>query len=145
MASRLHSKNEKKKQEKIKRVSHLRDVEDMFFRLTMWNYFFLLRGKLKIKHLSLFITGGGERKNEGGSHGFQGNRGEKQLLLTRYKGGALRNIACQWRGSLKYYKALEGGPKVNFRVIQQKSSHPLPRQYIQWLVPNMTKPAWTEY
>ena len=49
---------------------------------------------------------------KGGLHGFQGNRGEKQSLLTRYKGqrggGALQDIACQWRGSLKYYKALEG-------------------------------------
>ena len=34
MASRLHSKKEKK-QEKTKRVSLLRDVEDMFFGLTM--------------------------------------------------------------------------------------------------------------
>ena len=71
----------------------------------------LLSAKGEIKNkASIIIYHGGGRKNEGGSHGFQGNRGEKQSLLTRYKGGgALRNIACQWRGSLKYYKALEGG------------------------------------
>ena len=47
------------------------------------------QGKLKPKHLSLFIVGGGgkERMKEG-SHGFQGNRGgDKQSLLTEYKGG----------------------------------------------------------
>ena len=31
---------------------------------------------------------GGKERMKGGSHGFQGNRGEKQSLLTRYKGGA---------------------------------------------------------
>ena len=67
------------------------------------------QGEIKSK-ASIIIYQGGvrKRKNEGGSHGFQGNRGEKQSLLTRYKGGALQNIACQWKGSLKYYKALEG-------------------------------------
>ena len=48
------------------------------------------QGKLKAKHLSLFImgVGGGKERMNGGSHGFQGNRGgEKQSLLTEYKGG----------------------------------------------------------
>ena len=49
------------------------------------------QGKLKAKHLSLFIMGvggGGKERMNGGSHGFQGNRGgEKQSLLTEYKGG----------------------------------------------------------
>ena len=47
------------------------------------------QGKLKAKHLSLFITGRGEERMKGGSHGFQGNRGggNKQSLLTEYKGG----------------------------------------------------------
>ena len=66
------------------------------------------QGEIKSKASIIIYHGGGERKNEGGSHGFQGNRGEEQSLLTRYKGGGLQNIACQWRGSLKYYKALEG-------------------------------------
>ena len=30
---------------------------------------------------------GGEERMKGGPHGFQGNRGEKQSLLTRHKGG----------------------------------------------------------
>ena len=113
MASRLHSKKEKK-QEKTKRVSHLRDVEDMFFGLTMWDCFFLLRGKLKVKHLSLFIMGGrvGKKDWRGGSHGFQGNRGEKQSLLTRHKGGGgyrtlpanggdHKNTTKLWRGGTR--------------------------------------------
>ena len=48
------------------------------------------QGKLKPKHLSLFIMGGGgERKNEGGDRMvFRGTEwGEKQSLLTEYKGG----------------------------------------------------------
>ena len=47
------------------------------------------QGKLKPKHLSLFIMGGGGRKNEGGDRMvFRGTEwGEKQSLLTEYKGG----------------------------------------------------------
>ena len=47
------------------------------------------QGKLKAKHLSLFITGRGERKNEGGITWFSGEQrgGKKQSLLTEYKGG----------------------------------------------------------
>ena len=60
----------------------------MFFGLTMWNCFLLLGGKLKIKHLSLFITRGGGRKNEGGDYMvFRGTEGRKQSLLKEYKGG----------------------------------------------------------
>ena len=81
MASRLHSKK-KKKQEKTKRVSHLQDVEDMFFGLTMWDCFFLLRGKLKVKHLSLFIMGGRVGKKE-----WRGDR-----MVFRVTGG--RNSHC---------------------------------------------------
>ena len=67
------------------------------------------QGEIKNKASIIIYQGGGEERMKGGLHGFQGNRGEKQLLLTRYKGGGgLQNIACQWRGSLKYYKALEG-------------------------------------
>ena len=69
------------------------------------------QGEIKNKASIIIYHGGGEERMKGGLHGFQGNRGEKQSLLTRYKGqggGALQDIACQWRGSLKYYKALEG-------------------------------------
>ena len=46
------------------------------------------QGKLKPKHLPLFIMRGGRRKNEGGIAWFSGEqRGEKQSLLTEYKGG----------------------------------------------------------
>ena len=45
------------------------------------------QGNLKPKHLSLFIMGGGERKSEGGIAWFSGEGGEKQSLLTEYKGG----------------------------------------------------------
>ena len=64
------------------------------------------RGKLKVKHLSLFITGGGGRKNEGGSHGFQGNRGES--LLTRYKGGATEHC-LPMEGIIKILQSFDGG------------------------------------
>ena len=69
------------------------------------------QGEIKSKASIIIYHGGegGEERIKGGSHGFQGNRGEKQSLLTRHKGGGgLQNIACQWRGSSKYYKALEG-------------------------------------
>ena len=55
------------------------------------------QGEIKSKASIIIYHGGGGERMKGGSHGFQGNRGEKQSLLTRYKGGALRNIACQWR------------------------------------------------
>ena len=72
---------------------------------------------------------------KGGLHGFQGNRGEKQSLLTRYKGqrgGGATGHCLSMEGIIKILQSFGGGEshKVNFRVIQQKSSHPLPRQYI---------------
>ena len=93
----------------------------------------LLSAKGEIKNkASIIIYHGGGRKNEGGSHGFQGNRGEKQSLLTRYKGGGGATEHClSMEGIIKILQSFGGGEhKVNFRVIQQKSSHPLPRQYI---------------
>ena len=36
------------------------------------------QGEIKSKASIIIYHGGGERKNEGGSHGFQGNRGEQQ-------------------------------------------------------------------
>ena len=51
------------------------------------------QGKLKAKHLSLFImgVGGGGKERMNGDHMvFRGTEGgEKQSLLTEYKGGAL--------------------------------------------------------
>ena len=53
------------------------------------------QGKLKAKHLSLFImgVGGGERKNEWGSHGFQGNRGGGETVIANrvQRGGTIRH------------------------------------------------------
>ena len=43
------------------------------------------QGEIKNK-ASIIIYHGGEERMKGGLHGFQGNRGEKQSLLTRYKG-----------------------------------------------------------
>ena len=105
MASRLHSeKNTKtktkpkretkttttKKNGKTKRVSHLQDVEDMFFGLTCEITSFY-SGEIKTKTpIIIYHEGGGRRKNEGGIAWFSGEqRGEKQSLLTEYKGGGL--------------------------------------------------------
>ena len=89
------------------------------------------QGEIKSK-ASIIIYQGGvrKRKNEGGSHGFQGNRGEKQSLLTRYKGGGYRTLPANGGDHQNTTKLWRGRHKVNFRVIQQKPSHPLPRQYI---------------
>ena len=108
------------------------------------------KGKWKIKHLSSFITGGGwGGRNEGGITWFsREQRREKQSLPTEYKGGGGGAIR-HWlpvRGITKILQSFggRGGYKINFSVIQWKSSHPLPRQYIWWLVPKVTKPAWME-
>ena len=89
------------------------------------------QGKIKSKaSIIIYHGGGGERKNEGGSHGFQGNRGEKQSLLTRYKGGGATEHCLPMEGIIQILQSFGGGGghKVNFRVTQQKSSHPFPRQ-----------------
>ena len=49
----------------------------------------LCSGEIKTKAPITIYHGGGKGKNEGGLHGFQENRGgEKQWLLTEYKGTA---------------------------------------------------------
>ena len=66
------------------------------------------QGEIKSK-ASIIIYhggGGGERKNEGGSHGFQGNRGES--LLTRYKGGATEHC-LPMEGIIKILQSFDGG------------------------------------
>ena len=50
----------------------------------------LLSAQGEIKNeasIIIYHGGGGKERMKGGSHGFQGNRGEQQSLLTRYKGG----------------------------------------------------------
>ena len=52
------------------------------------------QGKLKPKHLSLFIMGGGgKERTKGGSHGFQGNRGGGETVIADrvQRGGAIRH------------------------------------------------------
>ena len=53
------------------------------------------RGKLKAKHLSLFITGGEERM-KGGSHGFQGNRGGGETVIANkvQRGGDYKTLTA---------------------------------------------------
>ena len=69
----------------------------------------LLSAKGEIKNkASIIIYHGGGRKNEGGSHGFQGNRGEKQSLLTRYKGGATEHC-LPMEGIIKILQSFDGG------------------------------------
>ena len=64
----------------------------MFFGLTMWNCFLLLGGKLKIKHLSLFITRGGGERMKGGITWFSGEqRGETVIAKRVQRGGGLQN------------------------------------------------------
>ena len=45
---------------------------------------------------------------KGGSHSFQGNRGEKQSLLTRYKGGATEHC-LPMEGIIKILQNFDGG------------------------------------
>ena len=79
-----------KKKGKTKRVSHLRDVGDMFFGLTMWNYFFLLRGKLKVEHLSLFMMGGGKKQWRRDHMVLRGTGGGETVIANRVqRGGGL--------------------------------------------------------
>ena len=82
----------------------------MFFGLMMWDCFFLLRGKLKVKHLSLFITGrGGREKEWRGDHMvFRVTGGEKQSLLTRYKGGATEHC-LPMEGIIQILQSFGGG------------------------------------
>ena len=82
----------------------------MFFGLTMWNCFLLLRGKLKIKHVSLFITRGGEERMKGGLHGFRGNRGRETVIAKRVKRGGYRTTE-HWllmRGIIKILQSFGG-------------------------------------
>ena len=53
--------------------------------------------------------GGGGRRNKGGSHGFQGNRGEKQSLLTRYKGGGATEHYLSMEGIIEILQSFGGG------------------------------------
>ena len=47
---------------------------------------------------------------KGGLHGFQGNRGEKQSLLTRYKGGGGATEHClSMEGIIKILQSFGGG------------------------------------
>ena len=83
----------------------------MFFGLTMWDCFFLLRGKLKVKHLSLFITGrGGERERmKGGSHGFQGNRGGETVIANKVQRGGYRTLPANGGDHSNTTKLWRGG------------------------------------
>ena len=63
--------------------------------------------EIKSKASIIIYHGGGERKNERGSHGFQGNRGEKQSLLTRYKGGATEHC-LPMEGIIKILQSFGG-------------------------------------
>ena len=87
MASRLHSKKEKKTGKNKESFPLTR-----CWRHVLWaddvRLLLSAQGEIKSKASIIIYHGGGGRKNKGGSHGFQGNRGEKQSLLTRYKGGA---------------------------------------------------------
>ena len=55
------------------------------------------QGKLKAKHLSLFITGRGERKNEGGITWFSGEQrgGEETVIANRVqRGGGYKTLTA---------------------------------------------------
>ena len=54
------------------------------------------QGKLKPKHLLLFIMGGGEERMKGGSHGFQGNRGGGETVIANrvQRGGGYKTLTA---------------------------------------------------
>ena len=67
------------------------------------------QGEIKSKASIIIYHGGGGRKNEGGSHGFQGNRGEKQSLLTRYKGGEATEHCLPMEGIIEILQSFGEG------------------------------------
>ena len=96
MTSRLHSKKKRKNKNKNKNTKtetkttttkkKKRKNKESFPLTRCWRHalwaddvklLLSALGKLKVKHLSLFITGGGGKKErmKEGSHGFEGNRG----------------------------------------------------------------------
>ena len=115
-----------KKKGKTKRVSHLRDVGDMFFGLTMWNYFFLLRGKLKVEHLSLFMMGGG-RNNEGGITWFWGEQGEGETVIANrvQRGGGYKTLTAN-EGIIKILQRFGGGGGTRLISVWYDKNPPTP-------------------
>ena len=91
MASRLHSKKKHKNKNKTEKRNKNNNNQKKWknkesfpltrcWRHVLWadvvKLLLSAQGKLKPKHLSLFIMGGGGgERMKGGSHGFQGNRG----------------------------------------------------------------------
>ena len=150
MASRLHSKKkhtktkkknqkEKQKQQQPKKWKNKESFPlTRCWRHVLWaddvKLLLSAQGKLKPKHLSLFIMGGGRERMKGGSHGFQGNRvGGETVIANRVQrgGGAIRHW-LPMRGIIKILQRFRGG-KVNFSVIRQKSSYPsLGNIYSDW-------------
>ena len=64
---------------------------------------------------------------KGGSHGLQGNRGGGETVIANrvQRGGAYKTLTAN-EGIIKILQRFGGGGghKVNFSVIQQKSSYP---------------------
>ena len=71
------------------------------------------QGKLKPKHLSLFIMGG-KGKNEGGSHGFQENRGGGETVIANrvQRGGGTIRHWLPMRGVIKIPQWFRGGTRL---------------------------------
>ena len=67
------------------------------------------QGEIKNKASIIIYHGGGEERMKGGLHGFQGNRGEKQSLLTRYKGGGATEHCLSMEGIIKILQSFGGG------------------------------------
>ena len=69
------------------------------------------RGEIKSNASIIIYHGGegGEERIKGGSHGFQGNRGEKQSLLTRHKGGGATEHCLPMEGIIKILQSFGGG------------------------------------
>ena len=69
------------------------------------------QGEIKSKASIIIYHGeGGERERmKGGSHSFQGNRGEKQSLLTRYKGGGATEHYLSMEGIIEILQSFGGG------------------------------------
>ena len=147
MASRLHSKKNTKTKTKPKRETKTTTTKKKWknkesFPLTRcWGHvlwaddvklLLSAQGKLKPKHLSLFIIGGGGGKKEWRDHMvFRGTEwGEKQSLLTEYKGGGAIRHWLSMRGIIKILQRFGGGTRLI--SVWYNKNPPLGNIYSDW-------------
>ena len=129
MASRLHSKKNTKTKTKPKRETKTTTTKKKMEKQREFPTYKMLKtcslgwrceitsfcsGEIKTKAPIIIYHGGGERKNEGGDRMvFRGTEwGEKQSLLTEYKGGGAIRHWLPMRGIIKILQRFRGGTRL---------------------------------